>query len=96
MSQQIFFQNQGINSISHDDSVVVREYYYLESEITDTTGLGSELRKFLDSFKYPLYKEVKVPNDAIIMNVTTGGKKVSRIHFSNKSTNVLEKKLRYI
>lgn len=65
--------NQGINSISHDESVVVTEYYYLESKINDTFGMGKDLRKFLDSFGYPLYKEVKVPEDATIMNITSRG-----------------------
>ena len=64
------FQNIGSNSISSDDSVLVREYYYLDKEVTDTGFLGKELTDFYKTFELPLYKEVKVPDDAVMLNMT--------------------------
>ncbi|XP_052093877.1 uncharacterized protein LOC127729942 isoform X2 [Mytilus californianus] len=83
--------NQGVNSISSDNSVLVPEYFYLDSEITDTVFMGEKLIKFYQSFKYPLFREIKVPNDGVLVNMTTkqGQRRMKRSGYQTLSNDCL-------
>ena len=66
-----YFKNQGINSISDNDSEKITEMYYIDTrEIINTVFLGEGLSEFYESFRLPLYYEKKIPKDAKIFNMT--------------------------
>ncbi|CAC5418939.1 unnamed protein product [Mytilus coruscus] len=63
--------NKGDNTINSANSVVETELYYadLEEELDDIS-FGEALKEFYQHFKYPLYTEKKVPQDAEVYNMT--------------------------
>lgn len=47
------------------------EMYYADFDgVIDYNSLGQALKEFYQDFKYPLYKEKKIPQDAIVFNMT--------------------------
>ncbi|XP_052090097.1 uncharacterized protein LOC127726689 isoform X1 [Mytilus californianus] len=64
--------NKGDKTINSTNEVVVTEMYYADfDEIIDYNSLGQSLKEFYQDFKYPLYKEIKVPKDAEVFNMTS-------------------------
>ncbi|XP_071153294.1 uncharacterized protein [Mytilus edulis] len=72
--------NKGTNSISSINATVIREMYYVDGEeVANTVSLGEDLRKFYESFEYPLYMEKNIPTDAVVLNITnTSGRRFKR------------------
>ncbi|XP_076078924.1 uncharacterized protein LOC143048969 [Mytilus galloprovincialis] len=63
--------NKGDNTITSESSVVVTELYYPDfNDVLDDNSLGKALNEFYQHFKYPLYREWKVPKDAEVYNMT--------------------------
>ncbi|XP_071137206.1 uncharacterized protein [Mytilus edulis] len=62
--------NKGDNTISSDNEKVVKEMYYINlDEVVDVNVLEGALKKFHQDYKYPVYKEKKVPQDAEILHI---------------------------
>lgn len=69
--------NKGENPINGENEEVVMEMYYANlDEVIDDISLRGALKEFHQDFKYPVYKEKKIPEDAEILNITrsTGGR----------------------
>ncbi|CAC5373127.1 unnamed protein product [Mytilus coruscus] len=63
--------NKGDTTITSENSAVITELYYVNfNEVLDNISLGDALKEFYQHFKYPLYKERKVPHDAEVYNMT--------------------------
>lgn len=76
----IAIQNKGDNTITSENSEVVTELYYANfNDALDDSSLEGALKEFYQDFKYPLYKEKKVPQDAEVYNIThsTGKNSIS-------------------
>lgn len=64
-------QNKGDNTINIDNDKVVKEMYYINLDgVIDDNSLKGSLKKFHQDFKYPVYKEKKIPQDAEVLNIT--------------------------
>ncbi|XP_071135826.1 uncharacterized protein [Mytilus edulis] len=72
--------NKGDNTITSENSEVVTELYYANfNDALDDSSLEGALKEFYQDFKYPLYKERKVPQDAEVYNMThSTGSRVKR------------------
>ncbi|XP_063419897.1 uncharacterized protein LOC134705058 [Mytilus trossulus] len=72
--------NKGTNSITSINATVVIEMYYVDDkEVVDTVAIGEDLRRFYESFEYPLYLEKKIPSDAEVLNITnSSGRRFKR------------------
>ncbi|CAC5424300.1 unnamed protein product [Mytilus coruscus] len=72
--------NKGDNIINSANDEVVKEMYYVNlDEVMDGNSLGGALKDFYQDFKYPAYKEKKIPHDAKVLNITfSAGGRVKR------------------
>ncbi|CAC5378256.1 unnamed protein product [Mytilus coruscus] len=63
--------NKGDNTINSANEEVVKEMYYVDlDEVIDDNSLARSLKEFYQDFKFPVYKENKIPQDAEILNIT--------------------------
>ena len=77
----LLIQNKGDNSIDSDRSIKVNERYYIDDEeVTNTVKLGEDLREFYEKYGkddkgegFPLFKEKKLAEDAVLLNITSSG-----------------------
>lgn len=59
---------------------MITELYYVNfNEDHDDMFLGKDLKEFYQEFKYPLYNERKVPQDAQVYNMTHSTGKYSNL-----------------
>ncbi|CAG2237370.1 unnamed protein product [Mytilus edulis] len=72
--------NQGVNSISSADSVLVKEYFIWTVRLL-THFYGEKLRYFYQSFEYPLFREIRVPNEGRLVNMTS---KQGQRHYTDR------------
>lgn len=83
----LLIQNKGDNSINSDKSIKVNERYYIDDEeVTNTVQLGEDLREFYEKYGkddkgegFPLFKEKKLPEDAVLLNITSSGGNVCKL-----------------
>lgn len=67
----LFYQNKGDNTINNANEKVVMEMYYADfDEIINDISLRGTLQEFHEDFKYPVYKEKKIPDDSEVLNIT--------------------------
>lgn len=72
----MYFQNKGTNSITSVNATVIIEMYYIDDkEVVNTVALGEDLRRFYESFEYPLYFEKHIPSDAEVLKITNSSGK---------------------
>ncbi|XP_052090102.1 uncharacterized protein LOC127726691 [Mytilus californianus] len=63
--------NKGDNTINNANEEVVKEMYYVNlDKVIDDESLVGALKEFFQDFKYPVYKEKKIPQDAEVLNIT--------------------------
>ncbi|XP_076078923.1 uncharacterized protein LOC143048968 isoform X2 [Mytilus galloprovincialis] len=63
--------NKRDNTINSDNEEVVKEMYYINLDKgIDDNSLEGALKKFHQDFRYPVYKEKKIPQDAEVVNIT--------------------------
>ncbi|CAC5386124.1 unnamed protein product [Mytilus coruscus] len=80
--------NKGDNTINNENEEVVKEMYYVNlDKIIDDNSLVGALKEFHQDFKYPLYKEKKIPLDAEVLNITgpAGGRVKRAVMMINDS-----------
>ncbi|VDI75371.1 Hypothetical predicted protein [Mytilus galloprovincialis] len=72
--------NKGDNTINNANEKVVMEMYYADfDEIINDISLRGTLQEFHEDFKYPVYKEKKIPDDSEVLNITrSAGGRVER------------------
>ncbi|XP_052090101.1 uncharacterized protein LOC127726690 [Mytilus californianus] len=72
--------NKGDNTINSENEEVVKEMFYVNlDEVIDVNFLAGALKDFYQDFKYPVYMEKKIPQDAEILNITgSAGGRVKR------------------
>ncbi|XP_063402213.1 uncharacterized protein LOC134686476 [Mytilus trossulus] len=72
--------NKEDNTINSNNEEVIKEMYYVNlDEVIDNNSLVGALKEFYQDFKYPVYKEKKIPQDAEILNITrSAGGRVKR------------------
>ncbi|CAG2188899.1 unnamed protein product [Mytilus edulis] len=63
--------NKGDKTINNANEKVVVEMYFADfNEIIDNISLRGALQEFHEDFKYPVYKEKKIPDDSEVLNIT--------------------------
>ncbi|XP_062604263.1 uncharacterized protein LOC134266048 [Saccostrea cucullata] len=61
--------NNGINTIVDENSTLIQQHVTLfGTEIINTAFLSQEMRKMLQTFRYPLYRTKLIPDGAAIVN----------------------------
>lgn len=81
--------NKGENSIDSQNSKAINELYYIDNEeVKNTIMIGEDLRKFYENYGkdenggFPLYKEKKLPENAVLLNITRTGVKRNKRAFN--------------
>ncbi|VDH97155.1 Hypothetical predicted protein [Mytilus galloprovincialis] len=63
--------NKGDNTINSDNEEVVKEMYYINLDgVINDHSLEGHLKEYYQDFRYPIYQEKKIPENAKLLNIT--------------------------
>ncbi|VDI61490.1 Hypothetical predicted protein [Mytilus galloprovincialis] len=73
-------KGEGDNTIYSENEELVKEMYYINlDKVIDDNSLEGALKEFHQDFRYPVYEEKKIPQDAEVLNITgPAGSRVKR------------------